>query len=162
MDKTGRRAEATSSSEEGVEGPARSGGHEAEISAGCRAPTRSPVAGQAAQKRSRLSTLAQIGEDWLYLALLGIIIALLSFSMDSIITLFLNTRLWLSAETRDHNLLVQYAAWCATPILLVTFSTGFVHLCSPTVSSGPSEGPSSRRPPPPPPPPPPPTTNHPP
>jgi len=87
--------------------------------------------------RGRLATLAQIAEDWLYLALLGIIMALLSFSMDSIITLFLNTRLWLSNEMVEHNLLVQYLAWCITPILLVTFSTGFVHLCSPTaIGSG--------------------------
>lgn len=87
--------------------------------------------------RSRLATLAQIGEDWLYLALLGIIMALLSFSMDSIITLFLETRLWLSQEMEGHNLLVQYLAWCITPILLVAFSTGFVHLCSPTaIGSG--------------------------
>lgn len=84
--------------------------------------------------RSRLNTLAQIGEDWLYLALLGIIMALLSLSMDSVITLFLGTRIWLSEEASEQNLLLQYLAWCVTPILLVTFSTGFVHLCSPTVS----------------------------
>lgn len=84
--------------------------------------------------QGRLTSMAQIGEDWLYLALLGIIMALLSFSMDSIITLFLNTRFWFSNEMRNYNLIVQYVAWCATPILLVTFSTGFVHLCSPTVS----------------------------
>lgn len=91
--------------------------------------------------KSRLSTLAQIGEDWLYLALLGIIMALLSFSMDAIITSFLNTRLWLTNEMSNYHVLLQYTAWCVTPILLVTFSTGFVHLCSPTVSyivAGPS------------------------
>lgn len=84
--------------------------------------------------RSRLSTLAQIGEDWLYLALLGIIMALISFSMDTVITMFLNTRLWLSEELSHHGVLLQYLAWCLTSILLVTFSSGFVHLCSPTVS----------------------------
>lgn len=86
-------------------------------------------------KPGRLTTLAQIGEDWLYLALLGVIMALLSFSMDTIITLFLNTRLWLSEELGQHGLMLEYSAWCLVPILLVTFSTGFVHLCSPTVST---------------------------
>lgn len=84
--------------------------------------------------QSRLRTLAQIGEDWLYLAMLGIIMALLSLFMDSIITMFLGTRIWLSDEMSDQNLLLEYLAWCLVPILLVTFSTGFVHLCSPTVS----------------------------
>lgn len=87
--------------------------------------------------RSKLTTLAQIGEDWLYLALLGIIMALLSFSMDTIITLFLNTRLWLFKDLNGDSILIQYLCWCITPIVLVTFSSGFVHLCSPTaIGSG--------------------------
>lgn len=84
--------------------------------------------------RSRLATLAQIGEDWLYLALLGTIMALLSFSMDTVITLFLNTRLWLFKDLSEDNTIIQYVGWCLTPIVLVSFSSGFVHLCSPTVS----------------------------
>lgn len=85
--------------------------------------------------RSKLKTLLQIGEDWLYLALLGIIMALISFSMDTIIALFLNTRLRLYQDLADYSPLIQYVGWCLTPIVLVTFSSGFVHLCSPTVSS---------------------------
>lgn len=84
--------------------------------------------------KSKLKTLAQIGEDWLYLALLGIIMAVISFSMDTIIALFLNTRLRLYQDLNDHSYLIQYVGWCLTPIVLVTFSSGFVHLCSPTVS----------------------------
>lgn len=91
-------------------------------------------AGASIVDRTRLATLAQIGEDWLYLALLGIIMAMLSFSMDIVITLFLNTRLWMFNDVSEDNLLVKYLGWCLTPIVLVTFSTGFVHLCSPTVS----------------------------
>lgn len=102
-------------------------------------PVVAPQNSQDAQKlpptaRTRLATLAQIGEDWLYLALLGTIMALLSFSMDSVITLFLNTRLWLFKDLSEDNTLIQYVGWCLTPIVLVTFSSGFVHLCSPTVS----------------------------
>lgn len=85
--------------------------------------------------RTRWAYLVQIGEDWLYLALLGTIMAVLSFSMDTVITLFLNTRLWLYNDFNGDNLFVQYLGWCVTPIVLVTFSSGFVHLCSPTVSN---------------------------
>lgn len=85
-------------------------------------------------KKTRLATLAQIGEDWLYLALLGTIMALLSFSMDSVITLFLKTRLWLFTDLNEDDLFVQYLGWCIMPVVLIAFSTGFVHLCSPTVS----------------------------
>lgn len=60
-----------------------------------------------AVSKTRLATLAQIGEDWLYLALLGIIMALLSFSMDSIITLFLGTRLWLFKDLSADSLIIQ-------------------------------------------------------
>lgn len=87
--------------------------------------------------RSRLSTLAQIGEDWLYLASLGAIMAVISFSMDSVIQMFFNNRLWLFRDLNENNLFVQYSAWCLPPIILVAFSTGFVHLCSPTaIGSG--------------------------
>lgn len=85
--------------------------------------------------KSRLAILAQIGEDWLYLALLGTIMALISFSMDSVITLLLNTRLRLFKDVSNNSPFLKYLAWCVTPIVLVTFSSGFVHLCSPTVST---------------------------
>lgn len=78
--------------------------------------------------------MAQIGQDWLYLALLGIIMALLSFSMDSVISLFLDTRLRLFKDLNVDLMVVKYLAWCIMPIILVAFSSGFVHLCSPTVS----------------------------
>lgn len=92
-----------------------------------RAPTR-------AVSMNRLATMAQIGQDWLYLALLGIIMALLSFSMDSVISLFLDTRLRLFKDLNVDLMVVKYLAWCIMPIILVAFSSGFVHLCSPTVS----------------------------
>lgn len=84
--------------------------------------------------KQKLTPLYQIGQDWLYLALLGTTMAVLSFSMDQVINLFLNTRLWLFEDLADSNLLARYLAWCAIPLVLVIFSTGFVHLCSPTVS----------------------------
>ena len=94
--------------------------------------------GQSPISRTRLATLAQIGEDWLYLALLGTIMALLSFSMDSMITFFLSTRLWLFTDLNEDSVIVQYLGWCLMPIVLVIFSTAFVYLCSPTVSCKPN------------------------
>lgn len=85
--------------------------------------------------KSRLAALAQIGEDWLYLASLGAIMALISFSMDGIIAMFLSNRLWLFHDLTTDNLIIQYLGWCVPPIVLVSFSAGFVHLCSPTVGS---------------------------
>lgn len=83
--------------------------------------------------KSRLAALALIGEDWMYLASLGAIMALISFAMDSVITMFLNNRLWLFKNLNNDNLIIQYLGWSVPPIVLVSFSTGFVHLCSPTV-----------------------------
>lgn len=84
--------------------------------------------------KGRLSALAQIGEDWMYLASLGAIMAMISFSMDGVINLLLENRLWLFRDLND-ALIIQYFGWCVPPIILVAFSTGFVHLCSPTVGS---------------------------
>lgn len=84
--------------------------------------------------KQKLTSLYQIGQDWLYLALLGTTMAVLSFSMDQVINLFLNTRLWVFEDLANSNLVARYLAWSTTPLVLVIFSTGFVHLCSPTVS----------------------------
>lgn len=105
-------------------------------------PTTSPTPAAGPRVRpssvsmDRFATMVQIGQDWLYLALLGIIMALLSFSMDAVISLFLDTRLRLFEDVSSDFLPTRYLAWCVMPIVLVSFSSGFVHLCSPTVSTG--------------------------
>lgn len=89
------------------------------------------------KQRSPLLRLTPIGEDWLYLALLGIIMAVLSFLMDTVVSLLLDLRLWFFEDMQESNYLAQFFGWCLIPILLVTLSSAFVHVCSPTaVGSG--------------------------
>ncbi|CAG2159629.1 unnamed protein product [Oppiella nova] len=82
-------------------------------------------------------TFARIGEDWVFLALLGIIMALLSFIMDYCIHICTKTRLWLYDDLTGDNIVYKYIAWTTLPVLLILFSSGFVHIVSPqAVGSG--------------------------
>nr|CAH0108617.1 unnamed protein product [Daphnia galeata] len=81
-------------------------------------------------------TFAKIGEDWAFLALLGIIMALLSFTMDLGIYMCFTARLWMYNEFTIHPA-VQYLAWITLPVSLVLFAAGFVFIVSPqAVGSG--------------------------
>lgn len=96
-------------------------------------------------------TFAKIGEDWAFLAILGIIMALLSFTMDlgiymcftgtSLYTFILwvlwhylilnvKARMWMYNEFTIHPA-VQYMAWITLPVTLVLFAAGFVFIVSP-------------------------------
>jgi chloride channel 2 len=95
-------------------------------------------------------TFARIGEDWVFLALLGVIMALVSFVMDYTISMCNNVgptisdvryylfdpqaRLWLVKDLVS-NVYLQFTAWVTLPVLLVLFSTGFVHVVAPQVSA---------------------------
>lgn len=82
-------------------------------------------------------TFAKIGEDWLFLALMGIIMAILSFGMDYLIQQLQRSRMWLYEELLGDNLFFKLIGWCILPLLLVLFSAGFVHIVSPqSVGSG--------------------------
>ncbi|CAG9814810.1 unnamed protein product [Phaedon cochleariae] len=81
-------------------------------------------------------TFARLGEDWVFLALLGIIMAFLSFIMDRGISICDNARLWLFRDLTMHPV-AQYAAWISLPVSLILFSTGFVQLVAPqSIGSG--------------------------
>ncbi|XP_072383243.1 chloride channel protein 2-like isoform X1 [Diabrotica undecimpunctata] len=81
-------------------------------------------------------TFAKLGEDWVFLALLGFIMALLSFLMDRGIAICNNARLWLFRDLTMHPA-AQYAAWISLPVCLILFSTGFVQLVAPqSIGSG--------------------------
>ncbi|GFW23116.1 chloride channel protein 2 [Trichonephila clavipes] len=75
-------------------------------------------------------TFAKLGEDWVFLAVLGILTSLISFSMDYAIAICLRTRIWLYRDLARHPLL-QYMAWIAFPLTLILFSSGFVHIMAP-------------------------------
>ncbi|XP_040580336.1 chloride channel protein 2 [Lepeophtheirus salmonis] len=81
-------------------------------------------------------TFAKIGEDWIFLALLGVIMALVSFLMDYGIDSCNKSRLLLYKQLGD-NIFLQYLAWVSLPVFLVLFSAGFVHVIAPqAIGSG--------------------------
>ena len=81
-------------------------------------------------------TFARIGEDWVFLALLGMIMALVSFAMDYSISICNQARLWLVKDLVS-NIWLQFLAWVSLPVFLVLFSTGFVHVVAPqAIGSG--------------------------
>ncbi|XP_053982168.1 chloride channel protein 2-like isoform X2 [Hylaeus volcanicus] len=81
-------------------------------------------------------TGARLGEDWVFLALLGVIMALISYAMDRGISMCNNARIWLYQDLTHHPAL-QYLAWVALPVCLILFSAGFVHIVAPqSIGSG--------------------------
>ncbi|KAG5672631.1 hypothetical protein PVAND_002745 [Polypedilum vanderplanki] len=81
-------------------------------------------------------TFARMGEDWIFLALLGIIMAIISYCMDKGISMCTNARVWLYRDLADHPV-TQYFAWITLPVCLILFSAGFVHLLAPqSIGSG--------------------------
>ena len=81
-------------------------------------------------------TFAKLGEDWVFLAVLGVIMAVVSFIMDYGIETCNHSRLWLYEHLGDH-IILQYFAWVLLPIFLVLFSAGFVHVMAPqAIGSG--------------------------
>lgn len=82
------------------------------------------------------ATFARVGEDWVFLAVLGIVMAIISFIMDFGIGMCNKARLWLYRDLASHTAL-QYLAWVSLPVCLILFSAGFVHLLAPqAVGSG--------------------------
>ncbi|XP_060599935.1 chloride channel protein 2-like isoform X1 [Ruditapes philippinarum] len=80
--------------------------------------------------------LVKVGEDWIFLALLGIIMAFLSFAMDFVIEKMQEAKIWLYEEC-SFSLTLQYFCWVLYSLLLITFATGFTHLVSPqAIGSG--------------------------
>ncbi|KAL7305148.1 hypothetical protein TKK_0002546 [Trichogramma kaykai] len=81
-------------------------------------------------------TGARLGEDWVFLALLGVIMALISYAMDRGISMCNNARIWLYQDLTSHKAL-QYLAWVVLPVCLILFSAGFVHIVAPqSIGSG--------------------------
>ncbi|CAH1972148.1 unnamed protein product [Acanthoscelides obtectus] len=81
-------------------------------------------------------TFAKLGEDWVFLALLGFIMAVISFIMDRGISICDNARLWLYRDLAI-NPAAQYTAWVSLPVCLILFSTGFVQIVAPqSIGSG--------------------------
>uniref|UniRef100_A0A8C4S555 Chloride channel protein n=1 Tax=Erpetoichthys calabaricus TaxID=27687 RepID=A0A8C4S555_ERPCA len=80
--------------------------------------------------------VTKLGEDWIFLVLLGLTMALVSWSMDYASAKSLQAYKWMFRELKD-NVLLQYLAWVTYPVVLIIFSSVFCHLVSPqAVGSG--------------------------
>ncbi|XP_047550471.1 chloride channel protein 1 isoform X4 [Lutra lutra] len=78
----------------------------------------------------------KLGEDWIFLVLLGLLMALVSWSMDYVSAKTLQAYKW-SYYQMQPNLPLQYLVWVTFPLTLILFSALFCHLISPqAVGSG--------------------------
>ncbi|XP_032824019.2 chloride channel protein 2-like isoform X2 [Petromyzon marinus] len=84
----------------------------------------------------RKCLVSRIGEDWIFLLLLGLVMALVSWVMDFAISKSLQAHIWMFRQL-DNNVMLQYLAWVTYPVVLITFSAGFCQIVSPqAVGSG--------------------------
>ncbi|NXJ16769.1 CLCN2 protein, partial [Odontophorus gujanensis] len=80
--------------------------------------------------------VARVGEDWVFLILLGLVMALVSWAMDFAIATCLQAQKWMYGGL-DTNVMLQYLAWVTYPTVLITFSAGFTQILAPqAVGSG--------------------------
>ena len=81
-------------------------------------------------------TFAIIGEDWTFLALLGIIMSFISYVQDIAIEFIAHARMYMFNQL-DQHIFLQYLAWTTSPVMLILFAAGFCHIVSPqAVGSG--------------------------
>ncbi|XP_067363209.1 chloride channel protein 2c isoform X2 [Channa argus] len=80
--------------------------------------------------------ISRVGEDWIFLILLGLLMALVSWVMDFCIAICLQAQKWMYAGL-ESNVFLQYLAWVTYPVVLITFSAGFTQILAPqAVGSG--------------------------
>ncbi|KAF3707043.1 Chloride channel protein 1 [Channa argus] len=80
--------------------------------------------------------VTRLGEDWIFLVLLGITMALVSWTMDYASAKSLQAYKWIHGELRG-NIPLQYLAWVSYPLIFILFSSIFCHLVSPqAIGSG--------------------------
>ncbi|KAJ8782856.1 hypothetical protein J1605_009464 [Eschrichtius robustus] len=78
----------------------------------------------------------KLGEDWIFLVLLGLLMALISWCMDYVSAKTLQAYKWTYYQMQP-NLPLQFLVWVTFPLILILFSALFCHLISPqAVGSG--------------------------
>ncbi|XP_068197058.1 chloride channel protein 2-like [Antennarius striatus] len=91
---------------------------------------------QLCASRCQRFLISRVGEDWIFLILLGLLMALVSWVMDYAIAFCQEAQKWMYGGL-DSNLLLQYIAWVSYPVVLITFSAGFTQILAPqAVGSG--------------------------
>uniref|UniRef100_A0A8C8YFE6 Chloride channel protein n=1 Tax=Prolemur simus TaxID=1328070 RepID=A0A8C8YFE6_PROSS len=87
-------------------------------------------------RRLGLVVRRKLGEDWIFLVLLGLLMALVSWSMDYVSAKSLQAYKWTYAQMQP-SLPLQFLVWVTFPLILILFSALFCHLISPqAVGSG--------------------------
>ncbi|TRY92218.1 hypothetical protein DNTS_023795 [Danionella cerebrum] len=77
-----------------------------------------------------------IGADWIFLMILGFVMAVISFVMDIFVFLFTDGHRWIYFLA-DYHVLLQYVAWILYSMILMCFAAGFANIVSPqAVGSG--------------------------
>ncbi|XP_028454037.1 chloride channel protein 1 isoform X3 [Perca flavescens] len=80
--------------------------------------------------------VTRLGEDWIFLVLLGITMALVSWTMDYASAKSLQAYKWIYGELKG-NIPLQYLAWVSYPLIFILFSSLFCHLVAPqAIGSG--------------------------
>ncbi|KAF4013793.1 hypothetical protein G4228_005445 [Cervus hanglu yarkandensis] len=74
--------------------------------------------------------LFRVGEDWYFLTVLGVLMALISFTMSFTVRRVVRAHQWLYREIGDSHLL-RYLSWTVYPVALVSFSSGFSQSITP-------------------------------
>ncbi|NXU53224.1 CLCN1 protein, partial [Turnix velox] len=78
----------------------------------------------------------KLGEDWIFLILLGLAMALVSWGMDYASAKTLQAYKW-TYRALHPNIPLMYLAWVSFPLALILFAATFCHLISPqAVGSG--------------------------
>uniref|UniRef100_A0A2K6BM90 Chloride channel protein n=1 Tax=Macaca nemestrina TaxID=9545 RepID=A0A2K6BM90_MACNE len=75
--------------------------------------------------------LFRLGEDWYFLMVLGVLMALVSYAMDLAVGSVVQAHQWLYREIGDSHLL-RYLSWTVYPVALVSFSSGFSQSITPS------------------------------
>ncbi|XP_026784189.2 chloride channel protein 1a [Pangasianodon hypophthalmus] len=80
--------------------------------------------------------VTKLGEDWVFLVLLGITMALVSWTMDYASAKSLQAYKWMFGKLRG-NVPLQYLVWIAYPMVLILFASFFCNLVAPqAIGSG--------------------------
>ncbi|KAL4616749.1 chloride channel protein 1 [Arapaima gigas] len=80
--------------------------------------------------------VTKLGEDWIFLVLLGLTMALVSWCMDYASAKSLQVYKWMHGELQG-NVLLQFLAWVTYPMVLIMFACLFCHLVAPqSIGSG--------------------------
>ncbi|RLV98930.1 hypothetical protein DV515_00010141, partial [Chloebia gouldiae] len=91
---------------------------------------------QACAKRIQKYVTKKLGEDWIFLVLLGLVMALVSWGVDYASAKTVQAYKWIYGALHP-NVPLQYAVWVAVPLGLILFAASFCHFVSPqAVGSG--------------------------